>query len=110
MDASNSKRYPGRVGLPQSLGDSIAQFVRSAGLGSRLMETRALVAWPKVVAAVAGDRAAEVAEADRVEARVLVVRVSEPVWRLHLRFHEHQLVALLNEKAEGSAITSIRFL
>lgn len=81
-------------------------MVAELGIGRRLAETRALLAWDEVV----GTPLAQQARPLRVARGRLEVAVSSAAWRTHLSFVQKEIVARLNQAAGETVINELVLL
>lgn len=89
-----------------SLQSLLESVVADLGLGPKLLESRALLAW----AEVAGPALASQTKALRVQRGRMEVAVPSAVWRTHLSFVRQDLVERLNQRLGQNVVRELVLL
>ncbi|HQU70884.1 MAG TPA: DUF721 domain-containing protein [Calditrichia bacterium] len=90
---------------PQHIRQTIAAFLKAAGLKERFDENMAIAFWDSTV----GETIAKFTEPRKVEKGMLMVKVTDNAWRTELMFHKFRIIKELNEKVGKAAIKDIKF-
>ena len=88
-----------------TVGDILANILRSSAFGRRLREREILALWPSVV----GPDIAERTRAVNIDHGVLYVEVDHSAWMQELHFMEKELLGKLRAKAPHVVVEKIRF-
>ncbi|OQX87098.1 hypothetical protein B6D60_04710 [candidate division KSB1 bacterium 4484_87] len=89
----------------ETIGDALAKLLSQLGLEKEVQRSQLLVDWPEVV----GEQIAKVTEAERIEDRILFIKVKHSVWRNELYFRKADLIKKLNKHAGQNLVKDIRF-
>ena len=92
-------------GRAQHIRQTIAAFLKSAGLKDRFDENMAIAFWDATV----GEQIARHTEPRKVEKGLLFVKVNDNAWRTELMYHKFRIIKELNTKVGKTAITDIKF-
>ena len=95
MQSSNENR----------VGDLIKAFFGQDGIKNRIMEHRAIAAWPQVVGAMIAKNTTEV----RVSNRVLYIKIVSSAIRYELGYSRSQLRTAVNQQIGSTFIKKIIF-
>ncbi len=91
-----------------TLREALAAAVRALGIGTKLLEQRALMLLPELIDELTGvpDAMARPAEIRKGE---LVIRITHDAVRHRLSIERHRIQARLNKALGREVVTSIRF-
>lgn len=91
-----------------TLREALREAVRALGIGTKLLEQRALMLLPELIDELTGvpDAIARPAEIRHGE---LVIRITHDAVRHRLSIERHRIQARLNEAVGREVVTSIRF-
>jgi len=90
----------------KELNEVINSIVKNLGIENQLLESKAIVYWPKV----AGPQIAENTKAEQVKDGKLFIKTKNDVWRNELLFYKTSLIKRLNEKIGKQIILDIILL
>ena len=91
---------------PTSIGEAIARFLSSSGLGARVEQAQVVTQWAELV----GPQIAAVSKALAVTPdNVLLVAVNSHPWMSELSMMERELLEVINRAAPAAPVRQIRF-
>lgn len=88
-----------------SIGDAIKEFLESQGFTEKIEQADVLRMWPDIV----GEKIAEKTQARRMKKGILVVSVSDSVWRNELVYMRETLRRKINSKVGKDLVKDIKF-
>lgn len=91
---------------PQGIGSLLEKLLHDLDLGARVRESEPIVHWEKIV----GPRIAGVTTPEKVQRGVLIVRVSDPVWRYELSLRKQDVISRIHKVTGSDEIKDIRWL
>ncbi len=94
---------------PVSLGDGLRRVIDELGIETKILEQRALLLWPVVVAEVVGEVGGQVTRPDTIRRGELRVLVRQDAWRHRLLFERERIRERLNRSVGREVVRSIRF-
>jgi len=89
----------------KTLQQAINKLIKDLGIENRVLENQVLNVWSTVV----GKRIAEISSADKIENKVLIVRVLHSSWRNELLYHKRNIIDKLNKKIGKRMVDDIKF-
>jgi len=90
----------------QHIKEALRSFVKKEGLEKGIQEQKAVSVWSEVV----GENISENSLAKSVSSGVLIVEVSNAVWRQELQLQKNAIVEKINKVLTKKTIKDIRFL
>ena len=90
----------------QHIKEALRAFVKEEGLEKGIQEQKAVSVWSEVV----GENISENSLAKSVSSGVLIVEVSNAVWRQELQLQKNAIVEKINKVLTKKTIKDIRFL
>ncbi len=90
---------------PLALSAAIGEFASSLGITKKLREYNVITSWEMIV----GEQIAKVAIPQRVENKVLYVRVASAPWRSELTLRRLEIIEKINSMSGRQVIQDIRF-
>ncbi|MBC8185985.1 DUF721 domain-containing protein [candidate division KSB1 bacterium] len=89
----------------KTLQQAINKLIKDLGIENRVLENQVLNEWSLVV----GKRIAEISTANKIENKVLIVKVLNSSWRNELLFHKRNIIDKLNKKIGKRMVEDIKF-
>ena len=93
-------------GRRQHIRETIAAFLKSAGLKEKFDEHMAIAFWDRAV----GENIARHTEPSKVVKGILFVKVDDNSWRHELTYFKHEIIQKLNDSVGKQAIKEIKFI
>lgn len=87
------------------LGNFLPEVLEKLGLANRLIEQKAVILWPQAV----GKEIKKQTIANRIQAGVLFVSVSSPVWVNELTYLKSNIIKKINELIGQKVVQDIKF-
>lgn len=94
-----------RKNEPQSLGDAIKEFLSHYKHSGKLMESKAVTAWPVVM----GSNINAYTQNIYIKGGVLYVHLSSPVLRNELMMHRSKIIKTLNQHLGADVVNDLVF-
>jgi hypothetical protein len=94
-----------RKNEPQSLGDAIKEFLNSYKHSGKLLESRAISAWPVVM----GSNISTYTQEIYIKSKKLYVILSSPVLKNELNMHRSKIVKTINDYVGADVIIDVIF-
>jgi len=91
---------------PQGIGSLLDTLLHDLELGARVKESEPIVHWEKIV----GARIAAISKPEKVQRGVLIVKVSDPVWRYELSLRKQDVIQRIHTVTGSTDIKEIRWL
>lgn len=88
-----------------SLGQALQKLLRELGIEENVRIHQAVNLWPVVV----GQKIASVSHAEKIENKILFVKVTNDSWRAELIYYKKTIIEKLNSKIGRKMIEDIRF-
>ncbi len=108
MTASRKSASPGERsdGEPVALSGLLNAVISELGLGQKVAECRAQLAWDRAV----GEQLAQHAQPMNVKRGRMEVAVSSPVWSSQLSFMKREILRRINVEAGSEIVTDLIFV
>ena len=90
----------------QHIKEALRSFVKKEGLDKGIQEQKALSVWPRVV----GENISANSIAKSISSGILIVEVSNAVWRQELQLQKNIIIEKINKVLTRKTIKDIRFL
>ena len=90
----------------QHIKEALRSFVKKEGLDRGIQEQKAVSVWPEVV----GENISANSLAKSISSGILVVEVSNAVWRQELQLQKNAIIEKINKVLTRKTIKDIRFL
>jgi predicted nucleic acid-binding Zn ribbon protein len=87
-----------------SLGQALKKLLNDLGIEDNVTNYQVINLWTEVV----GKKIATVSTAEKIENKILFVKVTNDSWRNELTFHKKEIVEKLNNKIGKRVIEDIR--
>ena len=90
----------------QHIKEALRSFVKKEGLDNGIQEQKAVSVWPEVV----GENISANSLAKSISSGILIVEVSNAVWRQELQLQKNAIIEKINKVLTRKTIKDIRFL
>ena len=90
----------------QHIKEALRSFVKKEGLDRGIQEQKAVSVWPEVV----GENISANSSAKSISSGILIVEVSNAVWRQELQLQKNAIIEKINKVLTRKTIKDIRFL
>lgn len=90
--------------IMDSLGQALKKLLSDLGIEDNVTNYQVINLWPEVV----GKKIAKVSAAEKIENKILFVKVTNDSWRNELTYHKKKIVEKLNNKIGKRIIEDIR--
>ena len=104
-----NQRRKERQSRTTGLGEALRLAIADLGVGAKLMEQRALLAWQEAAVAVVGEALAGGTRAKSIRNGEMTVAVQHDALRHRLLFERERLCSTINERLGRQVVQSIRF-
>ena len=94
------------AGAPVALSGLLEAVISELGLGQKVAECRAQLAWERAV----GEQLAQHAQPMRIKRGRMEVAVSSPVWSSQLSFMKGEILKRINGEAGSEIVTDLIFV
>lgn len=88
----------------KTLQQAINKLIKDLGVEKKVLENQVLNEWSFVV----GKRIAEISKAEKIENKILFVKVLNSSWRNELLYHKRNITDKLNKKFGKKIIEDIK--
>ena len=88
----------------KKLEQAIKSLIKDLGIETQVLENQVLNVWEIVV----GKRISEISKAEKVENRILFVKVLNSSWRNELLYHKRDIIDKLNKKIGKKVVDDIK--
>ena len=88
----------------KTLEQAIKKLIKDLGIENKVLENQVLNVWAIVV----GKRISEISKAEKVENKVLFVKVLNSSWRNELLYHKRNIIDKLNKKIGKKVVEEIK--
>jgi len=90
----------------QPLSNSLAGFLKSLGIESKVREYEVIGYWPSIV----GEKIASASEAQYVSDGILFVKAKNSTWRNELIYMKGEILSRIDKKVGRGIINDIRYI
>ncbi len=88
----------------KTLEQAIKSLIKDLGIETQLLENQVLNIWSIVV----GKRISEISKAEKVENKILFIKVLNSSWRNELLYHKRNIIDKLNKKIGKKVVDDIK--
>jgi len=88
----------------KTLEQAIKTLIKDLGIETQVLENQVLNVWSIVV----GKRISEISKAQKVENKILFVKVLNSSWRNELLYHKSNIIDKLNKKIGKKVVDDIK--
>ena len=88
----------------QPLGKALQQLIKDLGIEHQVLYHQAILLWPDIV----GKRIAMVSSAEKIDHKILFVKVTNDSWRNELIYLKRDIIEKLNKRLGRRVIEDIR--
>lgn len=88
----------------KTLGQALSQLIKDLGIESEVLHNQAVQLWPEVV----GKRIANVSQAEKIDGKILFVKVKNDSWRNELVFLKKDIIERLNKRIGRKVVEELR--
>jgi len=88
----------------KTLAQALKQLIKDLGIESEILHNQAVQFWPEVV----GKRIANISKAERINGKILFVKVKNDSWRNELLFLKKDIIERLNKRIGKKVVEDLR--
>ncbi len=89
----------------KTLQQAINKLIKDLGIENKVFESQVL----NIYSLVVGKRISEISTADKIQNKVLIVKVLNSSWRNELLYHKRNIIDRLNKKIGKKVVEDIKF-
>jgi predicted nucleic acid-binding Zn ribbon protein len=88
----------------KSLQEVMNKLIKDLGIEKKVLDYQVLNIWSDVV----GKRIAEISKAEKIENKILIVKVLNSAWRNELLYHKKYIIDKLNKKVGKRVLDDLK--
>ena len=88
----------------KTLEHAINKLIKDLGIENKVLDNQVLNSWNSIV----GKRISEISKAEKIENRILFVKVLNSSWRNELLYHKKTIIDKLNKKMGKKIVDDIK--
>jgi len=88
----------------KTLGQALKQLIKDLGIESEIIHHQAVQLWPEVV----GRKIASISQAEKIDGKILFVKVKNDSWRNELVFLKKDIIERLNKRIGKKIVEDLR--
>jgi len=88
----------------KTLEQEINKLIKELGIENKVLENQVINVWSNIV----GKRISEISKAEKIENKILIVKVLNSAWRNELLYHKRNIIDKLNKKIGKKVVEDIK--
>ena len=92
--------------MMEHIGGTLKKLIKKEGLENQINQQKAIDLWGDVV----GQKIRENTEPVEVQFGVMIIKVTNSVWKQELQFQKEDMIKSLNKKLTKTTIRDLRFI
>lgn len=88
----------------KTLGQALGQLIKELGIESEIIHHQAVQLWPEVV----GRKIANISQAEKIDGKILFIKVKNDSWRNELVFLKKDIIERLNKRIGKKVVEDLR--
>ena len=88
----------------KTLGQALKELIKDLGIEGEVIHHQAVQLWPEVV----GKKIATISQAEKIDGKILFIKVNNDSWRNELVFLKRDIIERLNKRIGKKVVEDLR--